>query len=314
MHHRPIETLETRRLLTRVIDYPMEEGSGTTVHDVPADGIADDAELEGGARWIRTEGQTLAGSYGVELDGVDDAIAPSWDSSVLSRGDASVTAWIKTTAVGGATPEVSAGLLGGRVDGQSMYWGWIDDCGRVNFSVPGATPEGGRDTVTSDFPINDGNWYHVAMTRDAASGEIRLYVNGMLQDSAQASTRVGDFFPVRRIGVIEDFDGQRPARYLKASIDGVRVYDEALSGIEVGLDFDARGGPPPTPINVRSGLAGARVIQLRWDPVTGAGGYEVWRSRAGEDDFRMVALAPPGDGFLDGGLERDTNYEYRIRT
>ena len=314
MHDRLIEPLETRRLLALVIDYPMEEGSGTTVHDVASDFMPQDAELSGGARWIDTDGQTLRGQHGIELDGVDDELFISDDiSHVLGIGGASVTAWIKTTAVGGATPQESPGLIGSAYDGTSIYWGWIDNCGRINFSVPGGTPEGGRDTVTSEFPVNDGRWYHIGMTRDVASGEIRLYVNGLLRDSALADPSPRDVFPMRRVGVIREWDTARPDRFLDASIDQVRIYDEALSATDVAHDFEPRGVLPPTPTNVRVVLQGDRSIRLRWDHVAGVSGYEVWRSLPGETDFEMVALAPPNGEYTDTGLERQTSYAYRIR-
>jgi hypothetical protein len=314
MHHRPIEPLEIRRLLALVIDYPMEEGSGTLVHDVASDFMPQNAELWRGARWIDTEGQTIFGRHGIELDGIDDELFISDDiGSIMGVGSASVTAWIKTTDVGAATPEASPGLLGGTFEGNGIYWGWIDDCGHINFSVPGATPEGGRDTVTSDFPINDGRWYHVGMTRDVATGEIRLYINGLLQESALADPSPRDRLFVHSIGGMHDVGTPQASRYLGASIDAVRIHDEALSASAVGIDFDPRGGPPATPTNVRVTLTGGRVIQLKWDAVVNASGYEVWRSLAGNDDYRLVALAPPGDGFLDSGLVPFTTYQYRVR-
>ncbi len=36
----------------------------------------------------------------------------------------------------------------------------------------------------STDPVNDGQWHHVALTRDAATGEVQVYVDGELDGTA----------------------------------------------------------------------------------------------------------------------------------
>ena len=314
MRNRALEPLEPRRLLTLLIDYPMEEGSGRDVADAATFDGRQDATLEGVATWTFNRGRVPSGSFAVSLNGTDASLMISEDIGWKIGHSATVSAWIKTTDVGTRDPASSPGLLGAD-DGPrgSIYWGWIDDCGRINLTVPGTPPPGGRDTVTSIYPINDNTWHHVVMTRDINSGEISLYVDGFLHDRTLADTTPRDSVILHDIGYIDDpYDGET-GRYLNASIDEFRVYDEVLSGSGAATEFDPRGAEPMTPTNVHVPYVGGRTIMLAWDPVVGASSYEVWRSLAGSGTFAKVALAPPKGEHIDSGLERSTSYEYRIR-
>ena len=312
MRNRALEPLEPRRLLTLAIDYPMEEGSGRAVADIAPLYGQQDATLLGGAQWTPTDGKVLSSTRAISLNGVYASILTEEFKWMIAE-NATVSAWIKTTDVGGVDPASSPGLLGAVGGGRGIAWGWIDNCGRINFTVPGPTPLNGRDTVTSDFPINDGTWYHVLMTRDVTAGEIKLYVNGLLQDHALADPTIRSGIAIREIGLLEDPSGQSPPRYLNASIDKFHVYDEALTDDQIAHDFDPQGAEPAAPTNLGLILPGSRVITLTWDHVPGASGYEIWRSYAGAGAFEKVALAPPTGRFTDTGLDPQTGYEYRIR-
>ena len=55
--------------------------------------------------------------------------------------------------------------------------------------------------VYSTNPINDGTWHNVAMTRDATTGVVQLYIDGVLNGSSTLDTgfKTAQFYLHRRV-------------------------------------------------------------------------------------------------------------------
>jgi uncharacterized repeat protein (TIGR01451 family) len=87
------------------------------------------------------------------------------------------------------------------------------------------------------IPIGTANFTHVAMTYDAASGNLILYVNGV----SAASTNVGagkNLFPTAADAAIgREQSGQ--TRFFNGKIDEVEVFNRALSASEIADIFNA---------------------------------------------------------------------------
>jgi len=84
----------------------------------------------------------------------------------------------------------------------------------------------------------DGQWHHLAGVRDAALGNVKLYLDGALVASATDST-TGTF----TLAAAQDRIGSRPVcptpMFFNGLIDEVEVYRRALSGWEVQALFNA---------------------------------------------------------------------------
>jgi hypothetical protein len=102
--------------------------------------------------------------------------------------------------------------------------------GRIAFGV--ATSRGNQ-TVCGLIDVTDGRWHHVAATRRAADGQLRIYVDGT--ESAQGSGPTGDasyrdgrppnlsaLDPIVQIGGSKQDDGQAPPGFA-GWIDELRV-------------------------------------------------------------------------------------------
>jgi len=110
-------------------------------------------------------------------------------------------------------------------DGDDVFWGWLDADGNIGVQ---AGDQAGAQSTTA---VNDGSWHHVVLTRDAASGDVQVYVDGTLEDSATSRQgTIGTTFS--SIGRIEDTGGT-PA-YFDGRLEDVQVYDSVLSAGEVG--------------------------------------------------------------------------------
>ncbi len=206
-----------------VAEWTLDDASGKLVSDSVGgqDGtltnMADDAWTEG-----RTDGA-------LTFDGVDDYVHLDQDMSQTLGGTATVSGWIRTTQTGSTQSYYSPSIIGSEQSGgtNDVRWGFIDDQGRIGMGV------GNDHGARSAEPVNDGEWHHVAFTRDADSGEVKVFVDGEFSNAY--SGRAGQFdTPLQDIGRTLDFNDSRPeTAYFEGSLDGLRVYDRALDAEEV---------------------------------------------------------------------------------
>lgn len=164
--------------------------------------------------------------YGT-FDGGDDYVNVPGLSGILDD-TATLTFWIRTTQTGNDTGWRAPGVAGVEEAGgaDDIFWGWIDASGRIGISV-GNDYQGEQ---KSSSAINDGSWHHVALTRDASTGETRVYVDGTLETTGTSGTgTIGNTFT--SLGRIEDTGGS--PEYLDGDLDEVRVYGQVLSTAEV---------------------------------------------------------------------------------
>ncbi len=159
-------------------------------------------------------------SGGVPL--ADDNVA-----SVLS-GTASLSFYMKTTQAGTANAWTAPGLFGrDQIGGDNdVFWGWIDNTGRINLSVGNAGS--GNPGTRSSQPVNDGNWHHVVMTRDAASGAQAVYVDGV---KVATTGRTGALGLGNRFQLLGQIQGN--ADFFRGTLADVRVYHRVLSDTDV---------------------------------------------------------------------------------
>ncbi|MBL7076404.1 MAG: VCBS repeat-containing protein [Kiritimatiellae bacterium] len=163
---------------------------------------------------------------GLAFDGSNDYLEAASDLSGVLGGTASLSFYLKTTQVGSALCLDSPGVTGVKNagSGNDVQWGWITDAGRVALSVSDST------AVMSSSVINDGEWYHVVMTRDAVTGVCQLYIDGSLESSATGATGAMTT-PFRSIGRIEDTGGS--PMYLNGVLDQIYVFDVVIGSAMV---------------------------------------------------------------------------------
>ena len=106
-----------------------------------------------------------------DFDGIADYLSAT-DLSQLQT-TASLSFWIKTTQVGNNVAWRAPGVAGIEENGgaDDIFWGWIDASGHIGLTV-------GDDygTTKSNAVINDDDWHHVVLTREAVSGEYKIYI------------------------------------------------------------------------------------------------------------------------------------------
>jgi autotransporter-associated beta strand protein len=185
--------------------------------------------------WYEFEGNTFDSSgnnhhatpagvftYGSGKMGAASAIFNGSNFGALTKvveSNFTVAAWIKTTGTG-VLPIIDA-----ESPGTSADWGTLVANGKFGMFV------GAPDTfVYSTLNVNDGAWHHVAATRRSDTGEVRLYVDGVLNKIAAlpAGPRTAsiDF----HVGANHS---PTALAFFTGNMDDVKLFDVALNPAEI---------------------------------------------------------------------------------
>ena len=185
--------------------------------------------------WFEFEGNTLDSSgnshhaaptgvitYGAGKRGLSSATFDGSAFATLTKvveTNFTITAWVKTTGTG-VQPVMDAEFPGTTAD-----WGTLIANGKFGMFC------GAPDTfVYTTINVNDGNWHHLAATRRSDTGQVRLYVDGTLNNFATlpAGPRTApvDF----RIGANH---AATALAFFTGSMDDVKIYDRALNPSEI---------------------------------------------------------------------------------
>ena len=291
-----------------VVHWTLDEGSGSVAHDLSGNG--NDGTLNGEPKWAT--GKT---GGALECDGTDDYV----EIPRIVQDDFTIMAWIKTD-----TPGLSLGAQG--YQGSGLIWS--DVAGVANdfiLAVLGTKLSffcGNPDlSVNSDRDIVTGQWVHVAAIRNLQEQKIGIYIDGEHEKTLDhANSNPLDAHDIIAVG-----GNVLDSRYYTGLIDDVRIFDHALTGIEVlsamqGQIWPYAWGPTPADGQMHTDTW----INIAWNP----GGYAVSHDVYLGDNFEDVNAGAegtfignqaeiflvagfPGFSFPDG-LVPGTTYYWRI--
>ncbi len=203
--------------------WPFSEGSGATTAD--ASGHGNTGQLVGGVSW------TTAGKYGDALvfDGSSGYVDAGNNASTNLTGSVTMAAWVKMNSAG------QDQKVGGNQSGISGGYKCAIYGLKAEFEVRDASNNPWLDrNVAGGTILTMGVWYHVAGVYNAQNNTIKTYVNGVLDrelDNVPANalgSTTGDFIMGR-----EPWVTGGSIRYFDGTIDDVRVYNRALSDLEI---------------------------------------------------------------------------------
>lgn len=150
-------------------------------------------------------------------------------SNALS-GSFTVTAWVKTTASSGwDDDDAYFGLPVFYADGNG---GNYTEPLSITGSKAASTvhdENGDPTTVHSTTDVNDGVYHFIAVTRDQNSGQLKLYVDGNLEDTATGTTN-----PLEPATYCDLAGGNW---FYEGLLDDVRLYAAALSASDISALF-----------------------------------------------------------------------------
>ena len=139
-------------------------------------------KLSGGGT-SATANQYKLGTGAYEFDGTDDFVNLGTDSGLNLLNGGTVAMWVNTDNI---TDRRFAGK------GSNGAWELLSETtdNKVKFRVN----DGSVKNVIGTTALSDGSWYHIAGVYDKSAGEIRLYVNGTLENT---TTGVGQIATIK---------------------------------------------------------------------------------------------------------------------
>lgn len=166
--------------------------------------------------------------YALEFDGADDFVSVNRES--LATG-LTFEAWVNTTSNDASSSYIGNSALCiigdnnnnirgsfGIHKGKVRYAHWTGVAITFNF-------------IESVSSVNDGNWHHIAVTHNATTRDVLIYVDGVLETSAQ-STTYHTSMAFNRIGG-SYLNGSGTGDLFQGKLDEVRVWNTALSEEEI---------------------------------------------------------------------------------
>lgn len=157
----------------------------------------------------------------LQFNGVDESLNVGTNLATALGGTNSFSFWIRTTQIGTASVTTAPGIAGSATTG-GIQPGWIDDAGRIVFSV------GNTYVTRTSAPINDDRWHHIVLTRNSTSGAVQVYVDGTLSASATGPTGVKStaFTSLARL------EGSS-AGFFAGRLDQVTVFNRVITAADV---------------------------------------------------------------------------------
>ena len=149
-----------------------------------------------------------------------------------SAGSFSIELWMKADA--GNTCSTNQVLVGRDDSASQLHW-WIGcypdaGVGKAAFYLVDTASNDGWVMGTKN--LTDNAWHHIVAVRDAGSGEMRIYVDGVRENIATGVSFPGGFGSASaalNIGWLN----LNPYYYFKGALDEVALYNRALSEEEI---------------------------------------------------------------------------------
>jgi len=302
--------------------WPLNEGSGQTVHDISGSGygavLGDTVDPEtSDPAWVNDpeRGPVLewAGNSEPEWINLDAYVG---DFAALSQG--TIMAWVKLP--GGDDPDIILAASNsslGSTEIRFLYDGSYRNIPGIRYDV---RTEADTFFQLSSYPTDPGDdtWHHVAVTV-AADGQVVLYVDGIARTVAQ---EVGFFSAVPGLNTLSigrNIDSGGSQWYFKGRMSDLAVFDEPLPGHVIEAVYEGMNITDlvettvytGTPVNSANHVDPATV--LSWQPPTGITDplYHVYLG-TDPNDFGAPVYSGTDTTYDPQGLALATTYYWRV--
>ncbi|MDD2701151.1 MAG: LamG domain-containing protein [Sideroxydans sp.] len=218
--------------VTQIAEYRMDESSWNGSSGEVVDTIAGNNGTGMGAVTTAISAGVGQGICNVGVfDGANDYVAVPTLYNQLN-GTLTLSVWLNTSQLGNNTDWQAPGITGVEQDGgqDDIFLGWLDAVGHIGFNVKNDT------SFSSTSVVNDGNWHHVAFTRDMTTGVTEIYVDGVLEGTrTQPTGLVGNSFD--GIGRVTNTGAPLPL-YFAGKLDEYKVFASVLSASAIATGYN----------------------------------------------------------------------------
>ncbi|MFH2142770.1 MAG: LamG domain-containing protein, partial [Bacteroidota bacterium] len=176
-----------------------------------------------GATWNRTGGK-VGGAY--VFDGINDNIIINYTPKFNTTNAITIMSWVKIAKV------LPGGDWDFLIDKRNSY-SYLQDESSSEIQAYIETTGGNKWCTFSDNNnLNLDTWYHLTMTYDSISGNMKAYKNGILNNTCSHSgTIIITTSPIKI--------GSEDGSYFNGSIDEVKIYNYSLSPEQIWADYQA---------------------------------------------------------------------------
>lgn len=169
----------------------------------------------------------------LNFDGSDDhVVLPHMVGS-----DFTLEFMMNTTSTGGAGTQWfhGNGIVDAEIGGQTNDWGISLVGANVGFGIG----QSGMDiTIKSTTSVNTGNWFHVAASWKQSTGEMKLYINGVLEATGTGSVNLRNAPTRITIGQL-----QTNIQRYNGSIDELRIWNEVRDIAQIQANMNKELNP-----------------------------------------------------------------------
>ncbi len=210
--------------------WKLDDGTGLTAVDSEG---SNDGTLTNGPNWV-------AGLLGdaLDFDGSNDYVAAG-TFDVVGSG-ITLMGWFNADAIASDDPRIISKASG--TNEADAYWQLSTTDSGADRYLRMRIKAGGTTTTLADSSVNlsAGQWYLATATYDNASGEMKLYLDGV--EVASGAHAVGGALDTDPSVPVAIGANGTAARFFDGIIDDVRVYNLALDDIEIA-DLYAASAP-----------------------------------------------------------------------
>ena len=227
----------------------------------------------GSATGFTTNDSFAGGSYAMAYNGNGNGVGyflapPTNLLSTLARSF-SLSLWVKTTQISGSDTDNGFANVGIATAFQGAKW--IQPMVLTGSKVAFLTGGSPNHLLRSSASINTGSYVHLVVTRNQATGEKKIYINGTLDatGTGTGTTDVLDDITQFRLGAGGSYG-------LNGRMDEVQFYSGVLNATEVAYLYN---NPSSTVSNTSGGGGGPLTLAEAVDTtnlVWATGGYANW--------------------------------------
>jgi uncharacterized delta-60 repeat protein len=174
---------------------------------------------------------TLLGGNTLVLDGTGDYVLSSNTLGNFGSGDFTIELWVKTTVPG-------RNILGKRFSGShgSFFVLAMDGSGKPGLELDEDDNGTNYSATSATTSVSDGNWHHIACTRNGTT--ITYYLDGV-QDG-QTTADVASISNSTEFSIGTRYaDGYGYGGFFNGSIDDVRLWNVARSQAQIAANKDS---------------------------------------------------------------------------
>jgi hypothetical protein len=217
--------------------WPMDEGTGSIVHDVSGFGANATTSVVAGSGGVSPTWTNGHRGGGLNFDGVGGYLGVSGTTQyAISTKPFTFAAWVNLCNCGGNGGPVVASL---KTDtGQPFFILMSAAAGQLGFDIGSVTSWTDFKNGVDPAPLL-GSWHHIVVTYNGAdptvSTNFAMYLDGVAQTLSAADAFSGSFGNLTAFG--ESPGGPQSNRWV-GKLDDIRIYNRQLSATDVANLYD----------------------------------------------------------------------------